>query len=277
MASIPAHWLMTTPRQNQSSLETPRSTTTTSISSSPRMGLSLSPPVPQQRPLSGLLASVPPRIWDNTLIRELVPKRHAAFRGGKKKLHAAFCTIQKRHAALAQALYQVSRKLHLTTEAHDELKSFSQLMTRLLPMCPRAMGPCPESWCTSRSIRPGDSLLRSRNDKSKFTVIKGRARDKESLGDVRDPSEPVPAGEGIHKDALTIVVLRQRILAVGAKVAPDVKVSLEMAGRVAYLRFHYQGKVNQGKPKAPSFWDDIDAGLADVRGATGEAVEAMSL
>ncbi|KAJ6550495.1 hypothetical protein DFH09DRAFT_1501545 [Mycena vulgaris] len=128
-----------------------------------------------------------------------------------------------------------------------------------------------------------------KNDKSKFTVIKGRARDKgthyrnlikcvvESLGDVRDPSEPVPAGEGIHKDALTIVVLRQRILAVGAKVAPDVKVSLEMAGRVAYLRFHYQGKVNQGKPKAPSFWDDIDAGLADVRGATGEAVEAMSL
>ncbi|KAJ6505092.1 hypothetical protein C8R45DRAFT_923393 [Mycena sanguinolenta] len=47
--------------------------------------------------------------------RELVPKRHAAFvpcakagpleeKAKKKKLHAAFCTIKKRHAAWAQAL-----------------------------------------------------------------------------------------------------------------------------------------------------------------------------
>ncbi|KAJ7659001.1 hypothetical protein B0H17DRAFT_1261529 [Mycena rosella] len=127
------------------------------------------------------------------------------------------------------------------------------------------------------------------NDKSKFPVIKTRVRDKltdyrnrvkvaieESLGVARDPLEVVAPGEGIRKDALNIITLCQRIVAVGSKVAPDVKVSMEMAGCIAYLRYRYQAQFDKGKLMAPGFWEDVDSGLQEVREATKEVVEAMS-
>ncbi|KAJ7778813.1 hypothetical protein DFH07DRAFT_766014 [Mycena maculata] len=129
-----------------------------------------------------------------------------------------------------------------------------------------------------------------KHDKSKFDVISLRVRDKltafrnliksaieESLGTARDPLEVLAPGEATRVDAIDIVTLCQRILAIGAKVAPDVKVSMEMAARVAYLRFHYQTQVDAGRPKAPRFWSDVDTGLTEIRTtATGGSAEGMT-
>jgi hypothetical protein len=61
------------------------------------------------------------------------------------------------------------------------------------------------------------------------------------MGRDRDGSEednltlPVGVALPIRIDAVNIVVLCQRILAVGSKVAPDARVSTEMTARVAYM------------------------------------------
>jgi hypothetical protein len=57
---------------------------------------------------------------------------------------------------------------------------------------------------------------------------------KDSVGHACDPADVVPGGP-TRKDAQDILVLCQRVLALGAKVAPDVKLSAELAGRMAYV------------------------------------------
>ncbi|KAJ7467267.1 hypothetical protein B0H11DRAFT_2281255 [Mycena galericulata] len=214
---------------------------------------------------------------------------------------------------LGQYADQVARKLRLTTEAQEELKSFTQL-------------PAPRQsvWIAAHmlagnnqisSLVPAESVYRIptdleghidqttflalvdhqafnyvyiekhaswgltarvKSDKSKFSVIKLRIRDK--LTQYRNllkgaiEESMVPPGEPVRKDALNVLVLCQRILAVGAKVAPDVKVSMEMAARVAYLRFHYKLKVDARL----RFWDDVDKGLAEVRETTRGNREELS-
>ncbi|KAJ7104569.1 hypothetical protein C8R43DRAFT_1141002 [Mycena crocata] len=131
--------------------------------------------------------------------------------------------------------------------------------------------------------------LEVKSDKPKYTVIQNRVRDKlthyrnlikvaieESLGGVRDSSEVISPGLPTRKDALDIVTLCQRILAIGAKVAPDVKTSMELVARVAYLRHHYQAKENDNKHKAPQFWESVDSGLAEIRALTRENKEETS-
>ncbi|KAJ7444524.1 hypothetical protein B0H11DRAFT_2203710 [Mycena galericulata] len=240
---------------------------------------------------------------------------------------------------LGQYADQVARKLRLTTEAQEELKSFTQLpahrqsvwiaahmlagnnqISSLVPaesvyriptdleghidqttflalVDPQAFnyvtksnGPVVRVVAYIEKHPSWGLTLRVKSDKSKYSVIKLRIRDKltqyrnlikgaieESMGEAREESsEVVPPGEPVRKDALNVLVLCQRILAVGAKVAPDVKVSMEMAARVAYLRFHYKLKVNAGLPKAPAFWDDVDKGLAEVRDTTRGNQEELS-
>ncbi|KAJ7607051.1 hypothetical protein FB45DRAFT_1136032 [Roridomyces roridus] len=128
-----------------------------------------------------------------------------------------------------------------------------------------------------------------RDDQAQFKIIKRRVRDKlthnrnqikcaieGSMGEEREPDEVTGTGEPIRKDALDIVTLCQRIVALGAKVAPDVKVSTEMVARVAYLRYHFQVKVDAGSPKAPNFWRAVDEGLTEVRTLTLGDPEALS-
>ncbi|KAJ7836513.1 hypothetical protein B0H13DRAFT_2368684 [Mycena leptocephala] len=158
-----------------------------------------------------------------------------------------------------------------------------------------------------------------KGDKAKYEVIKGRARYqltkfrnlikdaiKDSVGHACDPADVVPGGP-TRKDAQDILVLCQRVLALGAKVAPDVKLSAELAGRMAYVCFIYQKNLDKSQKKGdksksgsrqepaetidsevdgddikdkedkvPKFWEAVNKALAEVRDVTKGAEDAMS-
>ncbi|KAJ7233079.1 hypothetical protein C8J57DRAFT_1250186 [Mycena rebaudengoi] len=95
-----------------------------------------------------------------------------------------------------------------------------------------------------------------------------------SMGRDRDRTEednltlPVGVAPPIRVDAVNIVVLCQRILAVSSKVAPEARVSTEMTARVAYmasLRSVYATQEKTLGPKAPNFWPALDNGLLEIR------------
>ncbi|KAJ7890151.1 hypothetical protein B0H14DRAFT_3855533 [Mycena olivaceomarginata] len=136
-------------------------------------------------------------------------------------------------------------------------------------------------------------------DRSKFKVIKGRVGSQlthyrnviksaigDSIGHPRDPTEPIPRGEPTCKDAQDILVLCQRILSLGGKVAPDIKLSMEMASRMAYVRHIYQTKLDKNTKnkdeeeteadKVPGFWTAVDKGLEEIREETHGVEEVMS-
>ncbi|KAJ7850760.1 hypothetical protein B0H13DRAFT_2360539 [Mycena leptocephala] len=148
-----------------------------------------------------------------------------------------------------------------------------------------------------------------KGDKAKYEVIKAEldtsSRNKDSVGHACDPADVVPGGP-TRKDAQDILVLCQRVLALGAKVAPDVKLSAELVGRMAYVRFIYQKNLDKSQKKGdksksgsrqepaetidsevdgddikdkedkvPKFWEAVDTALAEVRDVTKGAEDAI--
>ncbi|KAJ7226207.1 hypothetical protein C8J57DRAFT_1535374 [Mycena rebaudengoi] len=124
-----------------------------------------------------------------------------------------------------------------------------------------------------------------KKNKARFPLVKTRGQDRfthlrnqlkdalaGSVGTVRDGSEAeaTTPTSGVQTvtvrfGALNIVELCQQMLAVGSKVAPDVKVSMEMAARVAYLRYIYQTLADMKAEARPSFWPEVDKNLKEVR------------
>ncbi|KAJ7037047.1 hypothetical protein C8F04DRAFT_1393841 [Mycena alexandri] len=128
-----------------------------------------------------------------------------------------------------------------------------------------------------------------KNDNSKFPLYKKRSGLRlthyrnvtkeligESRGTARDPGEAVPPGDATRKDAVDVLNLTQQILHLGLKAAPDLKLSLPLVARVAWLRWAYQARVATKGEAAPGYWEFVDAQLAEIRTLKKGDIEAMS-
>ncbi|KAJ6468480.1 hypothetical protein DFH09DRAFT_1294708 [Mycena vulgaris] len=114
------------------------------------------------------------------------------------------------------------------------------------------------------------------NDKPKARVVTDRLRTKlthmrNAIKDVIGDSFGDKAGDSDDPASrpLDIVALCQRVVALGANKQPtEVKVSLEMCGRFAFLRETYStlAKNNPGS-KATDFWAEVDKDLVKMREA----------
>ncbi|KAJ7834420.1 hypothetical protein B0H13DRAFT_2369876 [Mycena leptocephala] len=112
-------------------------------------------------------------------------------------------------------------------------------------------------------------------DKAKKTVIQERMRQKltrtrNALKDVIADSLGDPEAVDRENDPtrLDIIALCQRAIALGSKLTTELKVSVEMCGRFAFLRETYVDLVASGK-KGFDFWGGVDKALVDLRKSKG--------
>ncbi|KAJ7635968.1 hypothetical protein DFH06DRAFT_1139052 [Mycena polygramma] len=117
-----------------------------------------------------------------------------------------------------------------------------------------------------------------RNDKAKHSVVQKRAELRlthfrnlikdmllVSIGTARNPADVVLAGELRRQDCLNILELTQRIIALGSKVAPGIKISLELVGRISYLRWVFWNVYAKKGEKTPGYWEAVDKELDTLR------------
>ncbi|KAJ7828991.1 hypothetical protein B0H13DRAFT_2372841 [Mycena leptocephala] len=308
MSSIPAHWLLKTATDD--SEDERRLQSSDLPSSSPNMEQSTNPLKRHGEDLGQYAEHVSRRLRLTPGAHEEL-KHFSQLTGPQQSVWIAARMLEGNYQVSmlvpAEAMYNIPTAF----EGHIDMSCFLALVD------PTAFSYVHKSTLHGPIARVLNHLAKDpswgftaevRADKAKLKVIKGRVGLKltsfrnviksaigDSVGHTRETTEFLLPGEPTRNDTQDILTLCQRILSLGAKVAPDVKLSMEMAARMAYVRHIYQGKLDkkskkQAEVKEPEadaeadkddekvskFWASVDSGLAEVRQVAKGVEEDMS-